>query len=510
MEQRQLSLPDVWQILWRRKIWLILPVVLITGLAFGGSYFLPIIFESSTRIIISNTKLVSPELERMLPTDVNDLPANRYVVSDWLASTRSEIRSSDYVNTLINDLNLEPSDAIVKQASKMQREFKDYKLNDIIRKLQIDELRDQIDVHMIGHNQIVITCKSNNPKLANEMATKLAEVYRQKKLAEEVSIARESQTFTDQQLALAQQEYSDAEAELVKFKNSYIADRLDQGISSENNLNQIDSEIDATRLDLMEANDRRNFLLTELITDELDTTAATGSYPSLQSYVNEALDHTKEIASLMNKYLWRDAKIQGLQTKVGYALENMRDAAGDISKAKYPNADNTKQQTVADLIYRDYQIDFLQGKEDLLRKAIDNIKSVLANSPYYDQSVDRLQRQVDEKKDTYNKWAKQAAGIKILQATTAAEAESKYRILEPASIPLEPASPNRLKIAMMGLALGLLLGCCAVVISELLDHSIRSIEDVERVLGFEVVGTIPRIEAPSNLTKTERVKEGQV
>ncbi|MFH2057241.1 MAG: Wzz/FepE/Etk N-terminal domain-containing protein, partial [bacterium] len=374
MQERQLTLPDIWQILWRRKLWLILPLILVTAVAFGGSYFLPVVYQSSTRIIISTAKLVSPELERMLPSDLGGLPTNRYMLSDWLASTRSEIKSTDYVNALINDLNLQPDDEIVKQAAKMQEQFPDYDLRTIIRKLQIDQLRDKIDVDMVGQSQIIISCSSSNPKLANEMATKLAEVYREKKLADEVRSARESQLFTDQQLALAQREYADAEAALVQFKNSYIADRLEQGISSEGNLNQIDSEIDATRLDIMEATDRRNFLVAEMLTAGLDTTAATADFPSLRVHVDNALDNTQEIASLMNKYIWRDAKIQGLQTKVGYALEDLRGAAGDIAASHYSHASSQQQQTAADLIYRDYQIEFLNGKEKMLREAIDSIK----------------------------------------------------------------------------------------------------------------------------------------
>jgi uncharacterized protein involved in exopolysaccharide biosynthesis len=510
MQDRQLTLPDIWQILWRRKLWLLLPVVLVAAVAFGGSYLLPVVYESSTKIIISSTKLVSPELERMLPTELGGVPSSRRLLSDWLASTRSEIRSTDYINTLITDLGLQTGDAIIKQASKMQEQFPDYDLRTIIRKLQIDQLRDKIDVELLGRSQIIITCSSDNPKLANEMATKLAAVYREKKLAEEVRSARESQLFTDQQFSLAQREYEDAEAELVRFQNSYIADRLDQGISSQGNLNQIDSEIDAVRLDIMEAADRRNFLLAEMLTAGMDTTAVAVDFPSLRVYVDDALHNTREIASLLNKYVWRDAKVQGLQSKVGYSLEDMRDAAGEIAASHYPTSGSGLQQVVGNLVYRTYQIKFLEGKEQLLRDAIDKIKSVLANSPYYDQMTDRLQREVDEKKNTYNKWANQAAGIKILQATTAAEAESKYRILEPASIPLEPASPNRLKISLMGLALGLLLGCCAVVVAELLDHSIRSIEEVEQILGYEVIGTIPRIEPPSRVSRNTSVKEGQM
>lgn len=495
MAERQLGLRDVWQMIWRRKLWLFLPVIVVTAVAFGGSFLLPVAYQSSTKIIISATKLVSPELERMLPTELGDLPSNRVVAQNWLTSTRSEITSTDYINTLISDLNLQPSDEIVQHAADTREEFQEYDLATIVRKLQIDELRDNIDVTLVGRNQIIITCFSSSPKQANEMATKLAEIYREKKLAEEVRGVRDSQLFTDQQLALAQREYEDAEHELVQFKNSYIAGRLEKGVSSQDNLDQIDSEIDATRLEMREALDRRNFLLANMVAAELDTTPVTGSIPGMQGYVDDALDAAQEISSLMNKYMWTDAKIQSVQTKVAIALDDMRDAALVAVENFYPSQPQKTQEEIGEFVYRRYHIEFLQGKEDLLRKSIDEMKRILADSPYYEQMTERLQRKVDAKKDTYDKWQKQGAGIKILQATTAAEAENKYRILEPASIPLKPASPNRLKITIMGLALGLLLGCCAVVVAELLDHSIRNIEDVETILGYEVVGTIPRIEA---------------
>jgi succinoglycan biosynthesis transport protein ExoP len=499
--ERQLGLRDVWQILWRRKLWLLLPVVVVTAVAFAGSFLLPVVYESSTKIVISTTKLVSPELERMLPTELGGLPSNRLVAQNWLASTRSEITSTDYINTLISDLNLRPGDKIVENAAKMREQFPEYDLSEIVRKLQIDELRDNISVSMIGQNQIIITCRSSKPKQANEMATKLAQVYREKKLAEEVRGVRDSQLFTDQQLALAQKEYDDAEQRLVQFKNSYIAGRLEKGVSSQQNLDQIDAEVDATRLEISEATDRRNFLLANMVAAGVDSTKATGSIPGLQGYVDDALESAKEISQLMNKYMWSDAKIQSVQTKVGGALDDLRSAANAAAATYYPDQASQMESDIGEFIYRRYELRFLTGKEKLLREATDDMKRVLADSPYYDQMVDNLQRKVDAKKDTYEKWQKQAAGIKILQATTAAEAENKYRILEPASIPLRPAAPNRTKITVMGLALGILLGCCAVVIAELLDHSIRSVEDVEALLGMEVVGTIPKIEAVTRARK---------
>jgi len=495
MNEKSLSLRDIWHIFWTRKFWFFLPLVIASSVAFGGSYLLPVVYESSTKIIISNINLVSRDLKQMMPTEVTDLPGGRRGYRGWLASTRSEITSTSYLNTLIIELKINPTKEITDRAIRMQDQFPEWNIDIIERKLLIDDLKDKISVSLIGDNQIVITCRSDNPKQANSLATKLAEIYREKKLADEVRSVRESQIFTDQQLATSKREYEEAERELVNFKNSYIADRLKSGISSESNLGEIDSEVDATRLELTESIDRRNFLVAKLVAAGVDTNAAVDKIPGMQIFIDDALEANREVAGLMKKYVWRDAKIQGQLSKVSFALDDLFDASQAAAARFYPEWGADMQVEIGELVYRTHYIDFIKGKENILRVAVDKIKSTIANSPYYEQETERLQERVQNKRDTYEKWQKQASGIRILQATTAAEAENKYRVLEPASIPLRPASPNRPKILIMGISLGLLLGVCAVVIVEVLDHSITSIDDAEEYFGYEVVGTIPKIGA---------------
>jgi capsular polysaccharide biosynthesis protein len=84
------------------------------------------------------------------------------------------------------------------------------------------------------------------------------------------------------------------------------------------------------------------------------------------------------------------------------------------------------------------------------------------------------------------------------------EAESKYRVLEPANAPLKPVKPNRPRVTMFGIALGLTVGLGSVIMAEILDHSFRKVEEVEEYLKIKVVGTIPRIEsAAASMTSSK-------
>ena len=118
MSQRQITLRDIWQILWKRKFWLLLPIGLVTFVAFSGSYLLPTVYESATKVVISNQKFISPALERMLPDEAGILPEPR-ARQYWLAATRSEIMSTGYINDMIDDLKLEPTDDVRQAAREM-------------------------------------------------------------------------------------------------------------------------------------------------------------------------------------------------------------------------------------------------------------------------------------------------------------------------------------------------------------------------------------------------------
>lgn len=54
-----------------------------------------------------------------------------------------------------------------------------------------------------------------------------------------------------------------------------------------------------------------------------------------------------------------------------------------------------------------------------------------------------------------------------------------------------PVSPNHVRDAGLGVAIGLFLGLCMVVLVEQLDTRIRSSEEVEKIYGAPVLGSIP-------------------
>ncbi len=67
-------------------------------------------------------------------------------------------------------------------------------------------------------------------------------------------------------------------------------------------------------------------------------------------------------------------------------------------------------------------------------------------------------------------------------------------IVEPASLPISPISPNVRETVMLAAAIGLALAVGGAVLIEFIDDTVKSPEEASRMTGLPVLGTISRIE----------------
>src|SRR5260221_3591741 len=70
--------------------------------------------------------------------------------------------------------------------------------------------------------------------------------------------------------------------------------------------------------------------------------------------------------------------------------------------------------------------------------------------------------------------------------------ENNIGVIEAPFVPIRPAKPAKLKILVLALLGGLVVGCGLVVGTDLADSSIRSVNEVEEVLGLPVLTLVHR------------------
>jgi hypothetical protein len=125
-------------------------------------------------------------------------------------------------------------------------------------------------------------------------------------------------------------------------------------------------------------------------------------------------------------------------------------------------------------------------------------------TPAKRKSIADLERDREAYKKIYESLV---ASIGRSEVSAQVEVKAKadtFRILDPAVLPIEPVGAPRWKIILMGIIAGIAGGACAVIILDMRDKSIKSIETLKD-LGFPVIGMIPRIQNAAVIVATRRM-----
>jgi uncharacterized protein involved in exopolysaccharide biosynthesis len=72
----------------------------------------------------------------------------------------------------------------------------------------------------------------------------------------------------------------------------------------------------------------------------------------------------------------------------------------------------------------------------------------------------------------------------------------KFTLIDPASFPEKPVSPNRPLIIALGIFLGLATGISTLMVSDQLDHSIKDADEIGWLSDLPVLGSISLIITP--------------
>src|SRR3990170_4053253 len=493
------DLRDYWKVLLRRKLVLIIPFLTVTLVSFGGSFLLPRQYKSSTIVLISESRLLSRPLENLVPgTTPGRSP--REEREQRLATISNQITSTGFLRRLIYNLNLNQNPGVINKAKSIKSKFPEISQEELVEKILIGQLRKNISVGFRGENLVEITVYSDKPKLGAEMAKNLAQIFIDESLRYDLLGVRGALDFSDEQLAIYKKKLEEAENRLREYKEKTLKSDVDQSIASDTNLRAIVSVIDATKLEIKGFEDQNNFLkgkLTGLKAANLSLPAS----DNLKSLEGQLFSSVDEYIPLLTRYSWRDAKVLTLTEKTKSLLDQIEAEIKIASQSQKGKVSADVLPLLESYSLNRINLNFLKEKLRVLNQVVEGIKNRLARTPYQEQTLRNLQQDVDTYRSIYEMFVSQSQGSQISQQVKQAEAQNRFRVIEPASIPLSPVKPDRIKITLLGCLLGLVIGGGGVVLMEFFDHSFRKVEEVEEYLGLKVLGTIPRIEYLEKLNK---------
>jgi polysaccharide chain length determinant protein (PEP-CTERM system associated) len=184
-------------------------------------------------------------------------------------------------------------------------------------------------------------------------------------------------------------------------------------------------------------------------------------------------------------------------------------AAAATSGTPATPADPAKRESLrqmrAEIESLDRQIAFKDSEEQRVRSEIGEYQRRIEAVPGLESEWVALTRDYDTQQAAYKDLLTKSAAAQVAANLEQQEIGERFRIVDPAVVPVHPLPAVRIRVNAAGLAIGLLLGVGFALLLEFRDASYRSDQDVLEVLALPVLASIPRIDTEAE----KRVRQRQ-
>lgn len=164
------------------------------------------------------------------------------------------------------------------------------------------------------------------------------------------------------------------------------------------------------------------------------------------------------------------------------AVKFIQDIQGSINTIK------------TDIASTNVQMEEKAKQVQALNGAIANLNARIEGSPQLEQQYAALMRDYTMAKQTYEENHKKQEFTETAKTMEEHKAGENLELLDPPTDPLTPSEPNRLQIAAIGTALGLMLGVVLAGVKEMKDASLKNLKDVRAYTNLPVLSSIPLLE----------------
>jgi uncharacterized protein involved in exopolysaccharide biosynthesis len=203
----------------------------------------------------------------------------------------------------------------------------------------------------------------------------------------------------------------------------------------------------------------------------------------------------RELDLARAKYTDKHPEIQALEDELKSARADAAAMRSQPESARQEtlSADPAYQQLVAERNQTLLRVKALQRTEAQLSADIARYQQRVESAPMVEQEVAPLQREYEFEKETLRQFSEKHAAAILQEQIARKRGGERFSVLNHAYVPASPESPNRPRLLLMALALGLALGASSAFGREFLDRSIRDARKLQDEFEVPVLAEIPRI-----------------
>ncbi len=468
----------------QRYWWVAIPAFLASmGAAVGYLILTPNAYEAIARLSVEDERASVSDIGQTL-SETDDLGGANPIV------TQAEVVKSQGVLRSALDRYAEKRSGLIKPGRDTQ----------LVTALPtVDQLAEALTVNILPATNIVeIHLKDDDPRQAANIVNAIAQAAVTQNVEDISFQASAIRSFLEPQLSAAQSRLQQAEQaeSLYRQQNGLLSvtDQNQQMVSSLAALEQEERSLVAA-LQEMATRDQRLKSVTGIRSPEAAFAAARveqdAQLNTLRSQLTEASialnearsrlgDRHPDLLALVDQFRGLDSLYQQRLNQLGGGLDGSGSAIA-------PN--DLNNQLLAQSINSTIEAEAIASRLAVVRADVARLRAELVGQPSLQQPLAELTRESEDA----------AASLELirtkLEEARVAEAQlvSNVRVLGLAEPNLEAVSPKPLPILALGAIAGTILSIGGILLLDLLDVSLQSDEDVEKLVKLPVLGYLPRL-----------------
>ncbi len=455
----------IYYILRERLRLIIACTVLITALGIAYVIWTPALYNASTTVQVNQVPSAM-EMQELVQT--RDL-----VKIDVLNTITKKFTSFVVLRRVVNRLQLTPAQLGLPTLSDTIRA---YVLGEPLV-YSVDTLAgylwDSVFVQQQRDTRLItVTGQNRDPQLAQKISEAVVAEYTAQRLEEQAAVASRAMSILKGQADELSAKLQKSEQALQDFKEKHQAVSLDatQNITVAE-LKELSAKLGETRSERLKL--EADYLLVQRFgnnPEKLITLKAVSNSP-------DVLEQKKRVAE-------QGAELARMRERSGPRLGEYRAAEGRLNEVKGGLAQTVLE--VAATIATGYE-SALETEHKFEQALAEKENQALAlnqiSIPY-----NVLQRQTESDNALYKLVLKRLNETD----TTKENAAEEIRVVDPATVPPQPAKPRTKLILALAIVGGLGVGIGLSLILGLIDNTFQTVDDVEAELQVPVVGAIPK------------------
>ncbi len=418
------------------------------------SLILPKSYKSTSAVIV-NYKYVDP---------ISGMSVPAQLMPGYMATQVDIIGSKSLALEVVDKLQLTQNQALVSlfnnasevnDATELRENLADY----LLKGLVVAPSRDS--------NIIEITFKDRTPELTSTIANAFSEAFIKKSVELTAAPSRNAASFYTGQLESLKKNLEVANQAFADYQKQNNIVNMDGSLDVETaRMNDLSQQLVMAQSQLMETRSRQNDVL--LRSADSPDIASNSSVQNLKAQLTTAEAKLAELSAI-------------------YEKNHPEFIAAEIQISEIKKALSSQIKSASKTVSGNTSI--FSQREAEIRRALAAQKQNVLNLNEKRSKLRILEQAVTAAQEAYN-----TASEKFTQSNFEGKSDqSNITILNKAATPKVASFPNTKLFMLASIMLGLLLGTCWVLGSELLNHRIRSVEDLEQILDMPSFGEYPKI-----------------